>query len=66
MEVTVIMGEDEKKMDLPDDKSIKDLLRMLEIPVETVVVKKNQCIVIEEEPVEEGDILEIIRVIYGG
>jgi sulfur carrier protein len=66
MEVTVIMGEDEKKMDLQDDKSIKDLLKMLKIPVETVVVKKNQCIVIEEEPVEEGDILEIIRVIYGG
>jgi sulfur carrier protein len=66
MEVTVIMGEDEKKMDLQDDKSIKDLLKMLKIPIETVVVKKNQCIVIEEEPVEEGDILEIIRVIYGG
>jgi len=66
MEVTVIMGEDEKKMDLQDDKSIKDLLKMLKIPVETVVVKKNQSIVIEEEPVEEGDILEIIRVIYGG
>jgi sulfur carrier protein len=66
MEVTVIMDEDEKKMELQDNKSIKDLLRMLEIPVETVVVKKNQCIVIEEEQVEEGDILEIIRVIYGG
>jgi sulfur carrier protein len=66
MEVTVIMGDDEKKMDLQDDKSIKDILRMLKIPVESVVVKKNQCIVIEEEPVEEGDILEIIRVIYGG
>jgi sulfur carrier protein len=66
MEVTVIMGEDEKKMDLQGDKSIKDLLRMLKIPSETVVVKKNHGIVIEEEPVEEGDILEIIRVIYGG
>jgi len=66
MEVTVIMGEDEKKMDLQDDKSIKDLLKMLKIPLETVVVKKNQSIVIEEEPVEEGDVLEIIRVIYGG
>jgi sulfur carrier protein len=66
MEVTVIMDEDEKKIELQDNKSIKDLLRMLEIPVEAVVVKKNQCIVIEEEQVEEGDILEIIRVIYGG
>jgi len=66
MEVTVIMGEDEKKMDVEDNKSIKDLLKTLKIPLETVVVKKNHCIVMEEEPVEEGDTLEIIRVIYGG
>ncbi len=46
--------------------SIKNLLQELEIPLETVVVKKNQQIVIEEEPLEEGDTIEVIRVIYGG
>lgn len=46
--------------------SIKDLLQELEIPLETVVVKKNQQIVIEEESLEEGDTIEVIRVIYGG
>ena len=66
MEVTVIIGEDEKKLDVDEGKTVKNLLQMMEIPVETVVVKKNQAIIIEEEPVEDGDIIEVIRVIYGG
>ena len=66
MEVTVIVGEDEKKMNVEGDKTVKDLLQMMEIPVETVVVKKNQAIIIEEELLEEGDVIEVIKVIYGG
>ncbi|HOI40736.1 MAG TPA: MoaD/ThiS family protein [Methanobacterium sp.] len=66
MQVTVIIGEDEKKLDVNEGKTVKNLLQMLEIPVETVVVKKNQSIIIEEEPVEDGDIIEVIKVIYGG
>jgi sulfur carrier protein len=66
MEVTVIIGEDEKKIDVEGDKTVKELLQMMEIPVETVVVKKNQSIIIEEEPVENGDVIEVIKVIYGG
>ncbi len=66
MEVTVIIGEDEKKIDVEGDKTVKDLLQMMEIPLETVVVKKNQSIIIEEEPVENGDVIEVIKVIYGG
>lgn len=66
MQVTVIIGEDEKQLDVDEGKTVKNLLQMLEIPVETVVVKKNQSIIIEEEPVEDGDIIEVIKVIYGG
>jgi len=66
MEVTVIIGEDEKKLDVEGDKTVKDLLQMMEIPVETVVVKKNHSIIIEEESVENGDVIEVIKVIYGG
>jgi sulfur carrier protein len=66
MEVTVIIGEDEKKLNVDEGKTVKNLLQMMEIPVETVVVKKNQAIIIEEEIVEDGDIIEIIKVIYGG
>jgi sulfur carrier protein len=66
MEVTVIIGEDEKQLDVEEGKTIKNLLQMMEIPVETVVVKKNQFIIMEEEIVEDGDIIEVIKVIYGG
>ncbi|EKF85850.1 MoaD/ThiS family protein [Methanobacterium formicicum] len=66
MEVTVIIGEDENNMTIEEGKTVKDLLQILEIPTETVVVKKNQTIIIEEESVEDGDIIEVIKVIYGG
>ena len=65
MDITFIMGEEEKKMNVKGG-SIKDLLQAMEIPLETVVVKKNQQIVIEEESLEDGDTIEVIRVIYGG
>ncbi|MFA0834637.1 MAG: MoaD/ThiS family protein [Methanobacterium formicicum] len=66
MEVTVIIGEDENNMTIEEGKTVKDLLQILEIPTETVVVKKNQTIIIDEESVEDGDIIEVIKVIYGG
>jgi sulfur carrier protein len=65
MDITFIMGEEEKKMEIKGG-TIKDLLQEMKIPLETVVVKKNQQIVIEEEPLEDGDTIEVIRVIYGG
>lgn len=66
MVVTVIKGENKKNMELNGNKTVKDLLEMLDVPSETVVVKKNDCIVIDEEPVKDGDTVEIIQVIYGG
>jgi len=65
MIITFIMGEEEKEMEIRGG-NIKDLLQEMEIPLETVVVKKNQQIVIEEESLEDGDTIEVIRVIYGG
>lgn len=66
MQITLIIGEDEKQLDIDEGKTVKNLLQMMEIPVETVVVKKNQSIIIEEELIEDGDIIEVIKVIYGG
>ena len=66
MQVKVIIGEDGSTSEIPEDYTIKELLKILEIPSETVVVKKNQSIVIEEELLQEGDTIEIIKVIYGG
>jgi sulfur carrier protein len=66
MKVKLIIGEKEEIMEITGDKTVKNLLEVMEIASETVVVKKNDCIVIEEELVEEGDLIEVIQVIYGG
>jgi sulfur carrier protein len=66
MKITLIIGEEEDIMDIDGEKTIKDLLHQKQIPLETVVVKKNRQIVNEEELLEDGDTIEIIRVIYGG
>jgi sulfur carrier protein len=66
MDIEVIIGEDTLEKSIPENSSIKELLKLLEIPTETVVVKRNQTIVIEEETINDGDIIEIIKVIYGG
>lgn len=66
MQVKVIIGEENIKENIPEGYTIKELLKKLEIPSETAVVKKNEFIVIEEELIQEGDTVEIIKVIYGG
>ena len=66
MKINIVIGEEDEIKEIPKGNNIKDLLKILEIPSETVVVKKNEFIVIEEEIIEEGDTIEIIKVIYGG
>ncbi len=66
MEITLIIGEDKEIKEISEDRNIKNLLEMLDVPSETVVVKKNDFIVIDEEIIEDGDTIEIIKVIYGG
>jgi sulfur carrier protein len=66
MRIKFVMGEKEEIMEISGDKTIKNLLEVMDIVSETVVVKKNDCIVIDEELVEDGDLIEIIQVIYGG
>ena len=66
MEITVIIGEEKEIREVSGNTTIKELLKTLEISSETVVVKKNEFIVIEEEIIEEYDTIEIIKVIYGG
>ena len=66
MKIKLIIGEKEEIMEITGDKTVKNLLEVMDIASETVVVKKNDCIVIDEELVEEGDLIEVIQVIYGG
>jgi sulfur carrier protein len=66
MKITVTIGDENEVKEISKNMTIKDLLKILEIPSETVVVKKNDYIVINEVIVEEDDNIEIIKVIFGG
>lgn len=66
MEVTVIFGKKEENRVILEETTIKEVLDAMDISSETVVVKRNNEIVIEEELLVDGDVIEVIRVIYGG
>ena len=66
MKIKLIIGDKEDTMDITGNQTVKDLLNSIDIASETVVVKKNDVIVIDEEILEDGDLLEVIQVIYGG
>lgn len=55
-----------EKYELPPNARIIDLIERTEFNVETVVVKRNDKIVPEEEKLEDGDQLEIIPIVSGG
>jgi len=66
MKIKLIIGEKEEILEISGDKTVKNLLEVMDIASETVVVKKNDSIVIDEESIEDGDLIEVIQVIYGG
>lgn len=55
-----------EEMSVDKEMTIKDLLDDLDLSSETMVSKKNGNIVIEDTPIEEGDEIELIQIIYGG
>lgn len=66
MEITVIYERNEHKKDINKNTTIKEVLDSMDISSETVVVKKNDEIVMDEENLNDADVIEVIRVIYGG
>lgn len=66
MEITVIFGKKEENRKISEMTTIKEVLDAMDISSETVVVKRNNEIVMDEETLQKGDVIEVIRVIYGG
>jgi thiamine biosynthesis protein ThiS len=68
MPITVWVNGQNKLLE--NHKSISELLRMLEIPSRGVIVEKNRRIVdkssIDRVILEDGDKVEIIRIVGGG
>jgi sulfur carrier protein len=66
MQITVKIGKKTSKIDIKEKTTINDLLEILEINRETVLVRKKGEICIEEEFLDEGDFIEIIKAVSGG
>jgi len=66
VKVVLIPENSEREREIPEGSKVLDVLKKLGLSRETHVVKLNGEIVVEEESVREGDVLEIIRVVSGG
>jgi sulfur carrier protein len=56
----------EKIIKINKGNSVKQVLEHLKINPTTVIVSKNNEIVVEDEEVKDGDFLNVISVISGG
>jgi thiamine biosynthesis protein ThiS len=63
----IIVKMDKKsEIEVRDKATIDDLLEQLGVNRETVIVRRNGEISIEEETLKSDDFIEIIRAISGG
>ena len=56
----------EKTIELGNNATIKDLLKKMVINPVTVIVSKNNDVVLEDEKLKDKDDIKIISVISGG
>ncbi len=66
MSYKVIFKELEEERELSGKTTIRDVLADLDISSETVVVKQNGDVVIEDSEIQDGDEIQLIQIIYGG
>ena len=66
MQIKLILDGKERTMKTGGSSTVMHLLRDLGINRETVLVRKNGEICVEEEKIKEGDDIEIIKTISGG
>ena len=56
----------EKTIELDSNLSVKDLLKKMDINPVTVIVSKNNTIILDDEKLNDNDDIKIISVISGG
>ena len=66
MQIKLILDGKERTMKTGGSSTVMHLLRDLGINRETVLVRKNGEICVEEEKIKEGNEIEIIKAISGG
>ncbi|MCK5040384.1 MAG: MoaD/ThiS family protein [Candidatus Aenigmarchaeota archaeon] len=62
----ILLAEQKKTKISFCGKTIEDLLKSQEINIETVLIKKNDEFVTEDEKLKEEDVVELISVVSKG
>lgn len=53
--------------EIPNDNyTIKNLLDEMNLSSQNIVAKQNNELVVEESKINDGDIIQLIQIIYGG
>ena len=55
-----------EKRQLKENYTIKDLLDDLELSSQTTVAKQNGELTIEDSTINDGDVIQLVQIIYGG
>jgi sulfur carrier protein len=66
MRIKLVLDGKERTMKARGGTAVTHLLRDLGINRETVLIRKNGDICVDEEKIKEGDEIEIIKAISGG
>ncbi|MCC7553604.1 MAG: sulfur carrier protein ThiS [Methanobacteriaceae archaeon] len=66
MSFTLIFENKKENKELDEEISVQDVLKDLDVSIESTVVKKNGEIVEEEAIIKDGDEVQIIQIVYGG
>ncbi|MBN2102168.1 MAG: MoaD/ThiS family protein [Candidatus Aenigmarchaeota archaeon] len=66
MEVTIIVSGEEKDMPLVKGDTVSDILKKAKINPETVIVRRKNTIIPDDEEVRDGDSLYVLKVVSGG
>ncbi len=64
--VLVDRSNSDKTLQLDDNSIVSDLLKELKINPVTVIVSRNNELVLEDEKLRDGDEINILSVISGG
>ncbi|WP_304125456.1 MoaD/ThiS family protein [Methanosphaera cuniculi] len=66
MQIELKNKKETKTLKIDENTTVEDVLKLEEIPIETVVIKVNGQTVTEDEILNDSDVMEVIKVIYGG
>jgi sulfur carrier protein len=66
MKITIKLLDRKKSVKVPEKAKVTDVFREAKVNPETVIVRRGEDILLEEDPVRKNDEIELIRIISGG